>query len=472
MKIESYDDRRGNEVLTGMIVSSQVLGKIAARWKDGGLFPSKWANIVGQLCVDYHNRHGKAPRRSVRSLFESWAVKRRDSATVQLVETYLAQLSAAYEQQSRVNGAHVLDVAQAYFTDVRLGKMLAVVKGHMDAGKQAEALETVASFARVDIGGSATVDVLESREELANALSQEEDEDIVTYDGGAGEFFRHALEREGLIAFCGPEKRGKTWWLVDMACRAVAQRRRVFFFEVGDMPKKRVYQRFAARFAAWPVRSSSGWPFTVEVPKSWDGKAPKCKLKTFDKPLAVERAWDAFVGFKENRLKSDKVFFKMQVHPASCCSVRDIRNAVADEARNGWAADVIVIDYADILAAPYGRLEGRDKIDRVWQDLSALRQEAHALVVTATQAKRTAYNREEHKVLTMEDISEDKRKLGHATGVIGINVSDAEKKAGRTRINWMALREKEFSPYRVCYTAGCLALANPCMISLYPPLED
>ena len=82
--------------------------------------------------------------------------------------------------------------------------------------------------------------------------------------------------------------------------------------------------------------------------------------------------------------------------------------------------DVVVVDYADILRPPPGRMEPRDQANEVWKQLRALSSALHCLVVTATQANRAGYDRE---LLGMTNISEDKRKLAHANGVIGINMT-------------------------------------------------
>ena len=93
--------------------------------------------------------------------------------------------------------------------------------------------------------------------------------------------------------------------------------------------------------------------------------------------------------------------------------------------RDGWLPDVIVIDYADLLAAESSRTEGRDTINGTWKALRALSQELHGLVVTATQSDA---NSATTGLLTRANFSEDKRKFAHITGMNGLNQNNEEKK--------------------------------------------
>ena len=68
-------------------------------------------------------------------------------------------------------------------------------------------------------------------------------------------------------------------------------------------------------------------------------------------------------------------------------------------------------------------------------------------------------------VLRKKDFSEDKRKNAHVTGLIGINQTSEEKQFGIYRLNWVALRDGKWSDSQVIWTAGNLAVANPCMVS-------
>ena len=132
--------------------------------------------------------------------------------------------------------------------------------------------------------------------------------------------------------------------------------------------------------------------------------------------------------------------------------------------RKGWSPDVVVIDYADLLAAPTGYTESRDQINATWKTLRAISQRFHCLVVTATQAKASSYTK---GTIDRSDYAEDKRKLAHATGIVGINQDSDEKVMQVMRLNWVVLREWEYSESTCVHVAGCLGLAQPFMLSTF-----
>jgi len=129
------------------------------------------------------------------------------------------------------------------------------------------------------------------------------------------------------------------------------------------------------------------------------------------------------------------------------------------EREDDWAPDVLIIDYADILDMSMpGVHDQRDRINAVWKQLRRLSQEKHCLVVTATQSNRAGYST---YTIDMDKISEEKRKLSHVTGIVGLNQTEAEEKQGLMRLNWVIAREGRHSSKACVACAMCLALANP-----------
>jgi hypothetical protein len=125
---------------------------------------------------------------------------------------------------------------------------------------------------------------------------------------------------------------------------------------------------------------------------------------------------------------------------------------------------VIVIDYADILANPPGFNESRDATNATWKHLRRLSQERHCLVVTATQADAASYRAE---TIDASNFSEDKRKLSHVTGMVGINSTPEEKENSMQRLNWVVLRESEFNVTRCVHVASCIDIGNPAVKSIF-----
>lgn len=252
-----------------------------------------------------------------------------------------------------------------------------------------------------------------------------------------------------------------TFHLMNVAWQALKERRKVAFFEIGDLSKHQIKSRFLVRASKHPVWATKP-DRPVKYPKSLeveDGKAlVEFEERHFKTGLDQEAAWKAVQKFMTGTVKSKESHFRLSVHPNNSLTAAGLRGIVQTWARAGWVADIVVIDYADLLAAPPGYSESRDQINANWKEMRRLSQEIHGLVVTATQANAASYRAES---LDMSNFSEDKRKFAHVTGMVGINQTAVEKADQVQRLNWLVLREDEFLTTDHVFVAGCLALANP-----------
>jgi len=463
MRIEKRDGSIERRVLTGMITDRTTLAKIAAKWEPPGLFRAGYANLVAQWAIDYHRKYDKAPLQNIEGLFEQWAERHPDKKQIAIIEKFLGHLSDEYENlKADSNSGYIVDLAGKHFNAVRLSKLSEGIQDDLERGKSENALERAGTFDRIELGVGAGIDALHDENAIREAFEDESDV-LIQYPGALGKFFDDSLERDGFVAFMGPEKRGKTFWLLDVAYRALFQRRRVGFFQCGDLSQKQMMRRILIRAAGWPrYPSKVRRPFELEP---IEGAAPNVHFKTrrFKTGLTWQRAWKACGENVRKRIRSKKSYLKLSTHPNTTLSVPGIESILDTWARDDWIADVIVIDYADILLMEKGD-DRRDKINEAWKALRGLSQKYHCLVVTATQSDAASYNAD---TLGRGHFSEDKRKLAHVTGMIGINQNSEEKEEQLMRLNWIARREAEYIESRCVYAAGCLALGNPAVLSCF-----
>lgn len=470
MKVIHKDGSLERSVLISLITDDAVLSRISPLWKKEGLFSSRFANIIGKWCVDHYSRYGKAPSRNIESVYEEWSERAKDKETVRLVESFLSSLSDEYRTRKKDrNSDYLIDQAGKLFNQVQASQLREHVGRLLESGEVDEAVEKISSFAKIEIGLGSCVDVLQDREAIKGAFDNST-EALISYSGALGQFYGNkggmpALTRDSLIAFMGPEKRGKTWLLLDMAWTAMLQRRKVAFFEVGDMSQNQIMRRFMTRASNHPVK-----PCTLKYPTSMtrapDQKMAEVthKIKEYKEPLDWPLATKKCEKIMQSEVNSDSSYLRLATHPAGSISVKGIEGTLKAWERQGFNADVVVIDYADILAPMNEREEPRHQHNRTWAALRAMSQSRHCLVVTATQAAASAYRTE---IITMSNFSEDKRKLAHASGIIGLNRSSDEKEKGLYRFNWVVLREGEYSDTTCVHVASCLGLARPCIKSTF-----
>lgn len=474
MKVEKRDGGQERLILTAMIVSTSVVRRLADKWPEEGLFPSSWSNLLADWCVRYYNRYGKAPKGKIESLFRLWTEKRNaNPEMVKLVEKYLSTLSRQYERRAKeVNPDFVIDVASKYFDRIRHEKFFQHGVDLVAAGKIKEAQEHREKFVPLEIGAKGhTVNPFEDYDLLTDAL-EERRESLIKYPGKLGDFFGDTLERSGFVAILAPEKRGKSFWMLDMAFRGSTQRRKVAFFEAGDNTQKQWLRRFVSRAAKRPAQATRPgthvrYPTSLEVEYTGDGDGDAkvgYKELTWDADMTPDEMKAALKKVKDTKIRSRDPYLKLSCHPNSSLTVAGIRHQLDVWYKHDrWTPDVVVIDYADILApSPGFKGETRDGVNEIWKALRRLSQERSTLVVTATQANAASYTA---KSLGMHNFSEDKRKFAHVTGMLTINQEAAEKEKGVQRLGWVVLRDEEFHTTRFVHCAGCLAVANPCVLS-------
>lgn len=462
MKIDKKDSSDERRILIGMIVDQTVLARIGTKWK-GRMFRSKWANLIASWCLKYHAKYNEAPLRRIESLYERWSGKTRDKNNVTLVGKFLDSLSEEYEQmQEESNSDYIIDLAGSYFNRIQMERLIDEAQEDIDVGDTDQAHQKLSAYNQIELGVGEGVNVLQDKDAIIEAFESKK-EPLISYPGDLGVFFGDAMERDGFISFMGPEKRGKSFWLLDVAFRAFVKRKRVAFFEVGDMSQNQIMRRFMERISKQPFYASE-----IRIPKlikvTEDGIRIKGRAKEFESNLDWRRAWKACKEMMKSKIKSQEPYLKLSCHPNSTLNVQGLESILLDWGRVGWTPDVIVIDYADILDLSAPGFEGRDCINETWKKLRALSQRYHCLVVTATQSDTASYSK---KTITMSNFSEDKRKAAHITGMIGINQTTKEKKMGVMRLNWVARREARYNEKRCVLVAGCLDISNPAMESLF-----
>lgn len=254
-----------------------------------------------------------------------------------------------------------------------------------------------------------------------------------------------------------------TWWLIEMAWRALTQGRRVAFFEVGDMSQRQLLNRFYTRITKYPSD-----PGVIKIPTylNHEPDTPNAytefQEKEFDEGLSPERA-KSIMRKAQKKYGKDKL--KLSVHANSSINVAGMESVLQTwERENQWTPDVVLVDYADILAPPVGVIESRDQINATWKQLRAMSQRRHCLLATATQTDADSYK---VGILSRSNFSEDKRKFAHVTGMLGLNVSEEDKDNQITRLNWVLRREKKFSDSKICHVAGCLDIGAPAILSTF-----
>jgi len=459
LKIKRFEGSDLRHTLAGMITDQVVCNRIASQWTKDGLFDNSWCNLVGKWCIDYLKRFGEPPNGQLRARFEEWVETRKpDDVTIRLIEKFLTWLNQWYnELDKKPSSDYLLDCAGRYFNSVRLRKMIEVATDEIDRGEIDTAYGRLTGVNKVELGLGSYIKVAEDFDAWRESFDREKRKSLIPYPDAVDKFFSGALTREKLIAFMSPDKCGKSMIILDLAYRAIKEGNRVAYFECGDMGKNEVMLRLGQRASRQPLEAK-----TVFIPTkvSNDGRV-RFRKESFPRGLTPGIAYRAFKKACRN-----KDVFRLSYHSNSSINVSGICSILKDWERENWVADVVVIDYADILAPPTGVRETLDQIDEMWKHLRRLSQDFHCLVVTATQSSAAAYS-DKQKVLGRKHFSGRKTKLAHVNGMIGLNVSTEEKERGIIRMNWVVRRDAFYSETRCLVVASCFDIANPIVKAIY-----
>jgi replicative DNA helicase len=455
MKSRKYDGADVRRILCGMIADDKVCAKVSKNWGvDGaGLFDSNWANQIGRMAIAHHMQYGRAPKTEMNAIFEQWAAtSNAEEKVIEKAEQFLTGLSNEYQEEP---SDFILDLAGRYFNNVQMLAAMEEAKAEIEGGRSEDAQTRLSRVKRINLGSGSYIEPAADSSVWAEAFNRERVRPLVTYPNDLGGFIGDCLCRDSLFSFMAPDKTGKTTWLVDLAYRAARNRNRVAMFDMGDGSQEELIVRLACRVTQRPEYASS-----VFTPSGWDDKG---ELIRAEKMMEEVDHFEGFKKFKKHCKAPDA--FRISCHENSSTSVADVDAMLQEWEDDGWRPDVIVIDYADIMAPPKGFRDSLEQIDELWKQLRRLSQRRHALVMTATQSASSAYKKTDGGLLTKADFSGRKTKIAHVNGMLGINVNSKEKDLHMARINWIVRRKGHYNDQHYCRVAGSLDVGNPCIIS-------
>jgi hypothetical protein len=283
-------------------------------------------------------------------------------------------------------------------------------------------------------------------------------------------------------------KRGKSWWLMELGYLAYRQRKSVAYFQAGDLSLGQIWRRLCIRQSGRNNRRDFCGQRVSPVfdcklnqvgqcsrdDRTGSGSCPMSVIKCRPKATELSRMddytpcsacrgkddseWEPALWYelvsvlpldgqiavesKKSLLAWTKgIRFKLSVHPNKTLHVKEI-DTILDiwEQAEGFVPDVIVVDYADILAPENSKEQFRHQQNETWSSLRSLSQRKHCLVITATQADADGLTKES---LGLDNFSEDVRKYAHVTGMFTLNRTDLEKNLRIMRLSELIGRDTD-----------------------------
>lgn len=512
------------KIIIGLITSTDYLKQIRHIW-DIQLIEVTSAKRIAGWCWEYFEKFDKAPEKDIEGIYYSKLKSGKISKDVaeEIEEDIMPSLSKEFaKNQTEFNLEYLISETQNYFQERHLTIYSDSIAALVSNNELLEAEKLACEYKPILTGKTEDLDLSSglSLDRIQKAFDVSYDY-LIQFPKQLGAFWNAQLVKGAFVALMAPEKRGKTFWLLEFAIRACRQGRKVAFFQAGDMTESQQLKRTSVYLAGksdqaryckthWePVRDcirnqtndcsnkdrecdfgifEGVDVFDIRHKQSIDDLAkayednPDYKTCTNCKAYYYENNYWGAVWIKEipktepltakeakkehyNFFIKKKNPFRLSTHASDTLSVKQIRALLSIwEKQEDFVPDVIIVDYADLLMEE-GITEERAKQNQIWKGLRRLSQEkGQPLVITATQADANSY---EKNRLALKNFSEDKRKYAHVTAMWGLNQDPnaREKKIGIMRINEIVVREGEFANANQIYVLQNLRRGRPFLAS-------
>lgn len=446
-------------IVIGMITNSEFLKQIQSIYKPEFL-TLDYARTVSIWCSDYFKRYGEAPFEDIQSIYTVKKDSILDETKAEEIGTFLGSLSDSFVDK-KYNIEYNIDKAVSYFKEANLDLLMERVNGFKKLKDYARAEAEIANYVRVEKNQSQGVDVYSDQDAVINAIRDESSEHVLLHLPGALGTFIRPWRRGDFVAFVGPAKRGKSYWLLEIAYLCALAGLNVAFFSF-EMPEPKMLMRFYQRLTGQPMPEGEDVKKVKVIYPSFDPNYEVNKIvnlrEELKSPISVRqtirkmRSLDRVVRGKK---------FKMICSPPNSMSVSDMRTHLDNlEYYENFIPDVVISDYADI-TKPERNNEKRHQIDETWLGYRALSMDKNCLVVTASHSNKMTFDRD----IRQSDLSEDNRKINHVTWMGALNQSEDDRSQGVMRISIMADRYRSFSKQVEAITLQCLDVGRVCLDS-------
>lgn len=142
-----------------------------------------------------------------------------------------------------------------------------------------------------------------------------------------------------------------------------------------------------------------------------------------------------------NYYESGKVGkFEIHEYATGTMTPSDIRKTLEMHKTEGTNFDMVIIDYADIMAPEYRTSDPIENSKSIYQDIRAIAQEYDCAVLTATQSNREGFKAATTKA---EHTSEDFNKVRIVDLMISINRTEEERDKNEARLYFAASRNQK-----------------------------
>jgi len=369
------------------------------------------ANLVG-VALDYISRFRKAPHPSILATLIKRAIDER-----RIRKEVIKDVKGRLKDYLRI------DISDADFVADQVAEFArnkAIEKALMESVHALERrdYDRIGKTMRsaLDVGLNSGLSRYNYWEEIENRTQKRIDmlAGVIKPDGITSGYpdldkylFHKGWGRKELTVIMGAAKAGKSMSLGDFAKNAALAGYAVIYFTL-EVSREIIAERMDANVSATAMRILKDNPHKVKA--------------------AVEAA----------SKRGGPLY--LEEYPSGTLKCSQIRRVLEQYRQDGIHFDMVVVDYADIMAPERFSGDLREDMRQIYIDLRAIASIYGVAMLTATQTNREGAKK---MVATMTDVAEDFNNIRTADLVISINALEEERKSGEARLYFAASRNSE-----------------------------
>ncbi len=479
-------------LITGLIVSTDFISQIYHIF-NYDLLESPTTQLLSRWCLEYYENYKQAPGSHIQTIYAEKLKNNQVGKNASDIEQILNSISQEYVE-SGINVEYLVTKTKEHFTRQKLIQLSDDIQDNVQSGNIKQAEAKISEYKQlstetkqwVDLGGKEIYNVIDRAYQLNY-------EPVIEYGRALGELLNTSLVKGGFVIFHAPSKRGKTFQLLEAGMRAFKQKRKVAFFQAGDMMEHEQVIRAGIHLSGKsdmekhsgvmfdPVRDCvynqiddcnqserecdfgifEGWTEDqVRDEVTYEDLCEAYKDNPDYKPCTNCPKYKGTIWYKQidtgtpitsRELKSvfrkrvPEKHFRIASYPNGTLTLSGVEAQLTEwELQDGFVPELIIIDYMDLLAHESSYRESRDQINDTWKKARKLSQEKHALVLSATQGDALSH---EQDSLRLKNFSDDRRKFDHVTAWFTLNrdKDGREKDLGMIRIGELLKRGDDYN---------------------------
>lgn len=514
------------KIIIGAITSTEYLDRISQIYKKGYL-ESTEAELVFSWCLEYYEQCGKAPLKDLDLLYETKAAQIQDEAQAEFIEGILDSLSNEYSEQEEVDIDYLLLKTVEYFQlrSIKiLSNNLSITYENYDA---IEAVQLVEKYKKPEFSRIESDDILNP--DFIQETLEQAGKPLFKMPGALGSLMNEHLVPSGFIGILAPEKRGKSWWLMEFALRACRNGVPTVIFQAGDMSAKQQAMRMYIRLTGKSNKAKYCKELVVPVLDCIRNQTNSCSQEERTCPFGLKQANKKEAETKTRSRRSKPTQGEgLGISPKEIlldnpeyvpCAVCQKDNPNAFKGAVYWklreAVEPLTVEeikiagnkflkrfrhFPKMYTYPANTLSVQD-IRNTLEDLKKKENFCpkvilvdYADIMRASNPRLEERHRQnsiwtdlrglsleqdglvitatqadaasyEKETLAKANYSEDKRKYGHVTGMFGLNQTDKEKAIGTMRINALIARDDDYNSARTVTVLQSLQTGQPLISS-------